>query len=146
MKIGNKNNKNKQIYDNNKNENNGDDNNKIKIIITIIKKVLIAETMIIVTMEVLVTIVIIITVTMITYRRNSMKQKKSLKQEIGQVNTLRNTFNVSHKYYTEMLKTNSERKIIKNNGTLICNVNQSNECYVTVIQDYIEIMSQHRVR
>ena len=32
--------------------------------------------MIIVTMEVLVTIVIIITVTMITYRRNSMKQKK----------------------------------------------------------------------
>ena len=84
---------------------------------------------------------------MITYRRNSMKQKKkSLKQEIGQVNTLRNTFNISHKYYTEMLKTNSERKIIKNNGTLICNVNQSNECYVTVIQDYIEIMSQHRVR
>ena len=75
VKIGNKNNKNKQIYDNNKNENNGDDN-KIKIIITIIKKVLIAETMIIVTMEVLVTIVIIITVTMITYRRNSMKQKK----------------------------------------------------------------------
>ena len=103
-------------------------------------------------------IAIIIIMIIVIIKRTKLEQKSGL------VNGHEFFIIKCHKHYTDILKIATKRKntirlktsfmnyyprdgkMGDTDPPLICHVNQSNEYYITLIQIYSEIMSQHCIR